>query len=77
MRTLAIGLLAAAGLALAIPAHADDVSVGTSVRGPSVGIGVREHAREHVTVGVGERERHCKVVIVKREGMTKKIKRCD
>jgi hypothetical protein len=30
-----------------------------------------------VTVGVGERARHCKVVIVKRDGMTKKIKRCD
>ena len=75
MRYLTIGLLAAAGLTLAMPANADSVTIGTSAGGDRVGM--HEHARERVTVGVGERARHCKVVIVKREGMTKKIKRCD
>jgi len=73
MRTLTIGLLAAAALAVAVPAKADSVTIGTSDRG----VRVHERAHERVTVGVGERARHCKVVIVKREGMTKKIKRCD
>jgi len=44
--------LAAATLALAIPAHADDISVDTSTRSPSVG--VHEHAHERVTVGMDE-----------------------
>lgn len=75
MRTLTIGLLAAAGFALAAPAYADSVTIGVGNDRPAVR--VHEHARERVTVGVGERARHCKVTIVKREGMTKKIKRCD
>lgn len=92
MRTLTFALIAAAGIAGAAPALADDVSVGVG----RVGVGVHEHEgtnvrvredndrvrvihrdrREHVTVGMGE-ARHCKVVIVHRDGMTKKIKRCD
>ena len=82
MRTIAIGILAAAGLALAVPANADSVSVGVG----GVGVGVHEHDgfREHrgfhdrAQVVVREREhaRHCKVVIIHRDGMTKKIKRC-
>jgi hypothetical protein len=63
------------GLAAAMPANADSVTIGTGDSGARVG--VHEHAREQVTVGVGQRARHCKVVIVKHEGMTKKIKRCD
>ena len=77
MRTLTIGLLAAAGFALIGPANADSVTIGTSVGSDRPAVRVHEHARERVTVGVGERARHCKVTIVKREGMTKKIKRCD
>jgi len=88
MRTLTIALMAAAGIAVAAPALADDVSVGVGGVGVGVhergGVRVREEhdrvihreRREHVTVGMGE-GRHCKVVIVHREGMTKKIKRCD
>jgi len=77
-------------MAIAAPALADDVSVGVGRVGVGVheregaGVRVREdhdrvihrERREHVTVGMGE-SRHCKVVIVHREGMTKKIKRCD
>ena len=90
MRTLTIALMAAVGIAVAAPALADDVSVG--VGGVGVGVHERDGAsvrvreghdrvihrerREHVTVGMGE-ARHCKVVIVHRDGMTKKIKRCD
>ncbi len=81
MRILAMSVLAAVGLAVAMPAYADNVSVGVG------GVGVHEHdrdvgehrvIREHrrVTVGLGEHRSHCKIVIVHREGMTKKIKRC-
>ncbi len=90
MRGITIGLLIATGLALAIPANAQGVSVDTSTGGTSVGVrgdthvgtstrvgvGERERTHEHVTVGAGER-RHCKVVIVHRGDTTKKIKRCD
>jgi hypothetical protein len=88
MRIFAIGLIAAAGFAFVAPAQADDVRVGVGVG--SVGVGVhgdrdrdvrerhviREHHRDRVTVGLGHTERHCKTVIVHREGMTKKIKKC-
>lgn len=90
MRTFTIALMAAAGLAIAAPAFADSVSVGVGGVGVGVhehegsSIRVREgsdrivhrEGRERVTVGMGER-RHCKVVIVHRDGMTKKIKRCS
>jgi hypothetical protein len=82
MRTIAIGILAAAGLALSAPAFADSVSIG--VGGSGVGVheheGYRDHGyRDRAQVVVREREhaRHCKVTIVHRDGMTKKIKRCD
>ena len=78
MRTLTIGLLAAAGLAIAIPANAQGVSVGI---GPN-GVGVREHRdhdwrRDRSEVVVREHARHCRVTIIHRDGMTKRIKRCD
>jgi hypothetical protein len=47
------------GLAAAMPANADSVAIGTGDSGARVG--VHEHAREQVTVGVGQRARHCKV----------------
>ena len=87
MRTLTIALMAA-GIVAATPALADSVSVGVGGAGvhEREGAAVRVHEdhdrvihrerREHVTVGMGE-ARHCKVVIVHRDGMTKKIKRCD
>lgn len=81
MRKLAIGLCAATGLALAMPAFAQDVYVGA---GP-VGVGVdvdhgrdwRRHYDRDDTVVVRERGRHCRVTIIHEGGMTKKIRRCD
>jgi len=82
MRKLAIGLLAAAGVALAMPASAQDVYVGA---GP-VGVGVdvdhhdrdwhRHYAREDEVV-VHRHHRHCRTTIIHDGGITKKIRRCD
>jgi hypothetical protein len=84
MRTLAIGLIAAAGLALAIPAQADDVHVGVGVNGLHVGVGDRDHHRDWRHHYARERDvivdrdhRHCRVTVIHKEGMTKRIKRCD
>jgi hypothetical protein len=79
MRTLTIGLLAAAGLAIAIPASAENFSVGVGPNG--VGVGVREHRdhdwrRDRGEVVVREHARRCRVTIIHRDGMTKRIKRC-
>ncbi len=81
MRTLTIGLLAAAGIALAIPAHAEDTYIGVGAGG--VGVGVRDHdhgwrhhyARERDEVVV-RGHRDCRVTIIHEDGMTKRIKRC-
>ena len=81
MRTLALGLFAAAGIALAIPANAQGVYVGAGPNGVGVGVGVVDHhdrdwhrRHDHITVGVGHRD--CKTVIIHEHGMTKKIRRC-
>jgi hypothetical protein len=81
MRTLTIGLLAAAGLAIAIPASAENFSVGVGPNGVGVGVGVREHRdhdwrRDRGEVVVREHARRCRVTIIHRDGMTKRIKRC-
>ena len=82
MRALTIGILAVVGVAVAAPAIADDVRVGVGAGG--VAVDHRDHDRDRdrhvrvrrdVTVGVAHRE-HCKVVIIHRDGMTKKIRRC-
>lgn len=83
MRIVTIALLAAAGLAIAAPASAEDVIVGGRV-GP-VGVGVDVGPRVHRDVVV-ERRVHrdrdfargnCRTTIIHRDGMTKKIKSCD
>lgn len=83
MRKLVFGLLAATGIAIAMPASAEDVYIGA---GP-VGVGVdvdhhrdrdwRRHYDRDDTVVVRERNRHCRVTIIHDGGVTKKIKRCD
>jgi hypothetical protein len=83
IRKLAFGLLAATGIALAMPANAQDVYIGA---GP-VGVGVdvdnhrdrdwRRHYDRDDTVVVRERSRHCRVTIIHEGGFTKKIRRCD
>ena len=84
MRKLAIGLFVAAGVAVAMPAFAQDVYLGAGPVGVGVDVDHRDHregwrhnARENDTVIVGEHRRHCRVTIVHRHGVTKKIKSCD
>ena len=83
MRKLAIALLAATGVALAMPAHADGVYVGAGPVGVGVGIdsnhheGWRNHyARDRDEVVIKEHRRHCKTTIIHDGPVTKKIKRC-
>jgi hypothetical protein len=86
MRALPLGILAIVGVAVAAPAFADDVRIGIGTHGAGVAVEHRDHDRDHfrdrhvrvrrdVTVGVGHRE-HCKVVIIHKGGVTKKIRRC-
>jgi hypothetical protein len=80
MRTIALGMLAAIGIAMAVPANADEVRVGVGPVGVSVGDHDHHdrawrHRHERITVGAAHRD--CKTVIIHKEGMTKKIRRCD
>ena len=76
MRSMTIGLLMAVGIAMVVPAHAEDAYVGIGPRG--VGVGVRDHDRDrdrdwrHHYAS----DRHCRVTIIHENGMTKRIKRC-
>lgn len=83
MRAVAVGILTVVGFAVAAPAFADDVRVGVGAGGAGVAVEHRDHDRDHfrdrhvrrdVTVGFGHRD--CKTVIIHRDGMTKKIRRC-
>ena len=76
MRALTIGLLAAVGFAIVVPAHAEDAYIGVGPGG--VGVGVRDHDRDrdrdwrhHYA-----RDRDCRVTIIHEDGMTKRVKRC-
>ncbi len=79
MRAITFGLLAAVGIAIVLPAHAEDAYVGV---GP-VGVGVRDHdrdwrhhyARDRDDVVI-RHDRHCRVTVIHEDGMTKRIKRC-
>jgi len=75
---LGIGMMAIAGIAMAHPASAEDVYV----RGPGVSIGVDTGHRDRVIERRVVRDRDfargdCRTVIIKRDGYTKKIRRCD
>ena len=75
---LGIGMMAIAGIAMAQPASAEDVYV----RGPGVSIGVDTGHRDRVIERRVVRDRDfargdCRTVIIKRDGYTKKIRRCD
>ena len=72
MRALTIGLLTAAGIAIALPAYAEDVHVGVGPAG--VGVGVRDHDRDYRHHYA--RERDCRITIIHEGGVTKRIKRC-
>jgi hypothetical protein len=85
MRVLAIAVLIAGGLAVAVPASAEDTFVGARVGGVGVGVDVGDHHRGyHRDRVVTERRVYrsdfararCKTVIIHEGGMTKKIKKC-
>ena len=89
MRLLTIALLTATGVALAAPAMAQDVYVGAGPRGVGIGVdtgprvyreGYRDRdvvvQRRVYTDGSSRGERNCRTTIIKRDGMTKKIRRC-
>jgi hypothetical protein len=85
MRVLTLAVLTAAGISLAAPAFAGGgIYVGAGPRGVGVGVdvdGPRHYHRDRVRtkrVYVDDHARaHCRTTIIKRDGMTKKIKRCD
>jgi hypothetical protein len=76
---IGIGVLAIAGVALVQPASAEELVV----RGPGVGIAVGEHHRDRDVIERRVHREHifargeCKTIIIHREGMTKKIRKCD
>lgn len=81
MRKLAIGLLAAVGIAMALPANAEGVWIGAGPVG--VGIGVGPYAYDdgyayspgyvYRDYGYGD----CRVTTVYRHGHRTQIHRCD
>lgn len=75
MRKLAIGILTVAGLAIAMPANAQNVGVDVGVRAGHHRSDWREHRGEDRVVVRGH-HRHCKVTIIRRHGEVKKIRRC-
>jgi hypothetical protein len=77
MRTLVIGMLAAAGIALAMPANAEGVYVGAGPVGVGVGVHRDHDWRRDRDETVVVHRRHCRTIIVHEHGYTKKIRRCD
>jgi hypothetical protein len=85
MRVLTVAFLTACGISLAVPAFAQDVYVGAGRGGVGVGVdldGPRHYHRDRVVkkrvyVDDDYARGNCRTTIIKRDGMTKKIKRCD
>jgi len=78
MRGMIVGIIALAGIACALPASAEELVV----RGPGVAVGVGEHHDRDVVERRVHREHifargNCHTTIIKTEGMTKKIRKCD
>ena len=78
MRALTVGLLTAIGIAIVVPAYAEDAYIGVGPRG--VGVDVRDHARDRDRDWrhhyARDRDRDCRITIIHEGGMTKRIKRC-
>ena len=86
MKKLAIGLLAAAGIAMSVPANAQGVWVGAGPVGVGVGVGVgpswgyydrgyapgyRSYAYDNGYAG-----RHCRIVRENFNGHIRKVRQC-
>jgi len=78
MKLATLALLTVGTIAIAAPALADDF-VGARVGpvGVGVDVGHRHHYdRDRVVVRDGYARGHCKTMIIHRDGMTKKIRKC-
>jgi hypothetical protein len=78
---IGLGMLALAGTAIVQPASAEDVYVRGGGGGISVGVDSGYH-RDRVVERREIRGREfargdCRTIIIKRDGFTKKIRRCD
>ncbi len=76
MRTLVIGMLAAAGIALAMPANAEGVYIGAGPVGVGVGVHRDHDWRRDRDETVVVHRRHCRTIVVHEDGYTKRIRRC-
>jgi hypothetical protein len=82
MRMLALGIIAAAGIALAGPAAAQGVYFGAGPGGVGVGVDnynhgyYRDRDYDRGRIVVRERHRECRTIIVREDGMTRRIRRC-
>ena len=76
MRMLALGLLAAAGIALAGPATAQGVYFGAGPGGVGVAVGSDHYNRDRYRERVVVRERCRTIIIHDEDGMTRRIRRC-
>ena len=86
MRVLTVALLTASGIAFAAPAFAQDVYVGAGRSGVGIGVDVgprhyrdRDYYTERRVYVDDDDVRargRCRTVIIKRDGMTKRITRC-
>ena len=83
MRKLTIGLLAAAGISLSLPANAQGVYIGAGPVGVGVGNGYNHDGwRSHYAyddddaVVVRRHRDHCRVTIIHRHGEVRRIRNC-
>jgi hypothetical protein len=88
MRKLAIGILAAAGVALSVPASAQGVWIGAGPVGVGVGVGPGYYGGGYYGGYDGPRyrsyayddgysyRRHCRVVRENINGYVRKVRRC-
>ena len=88
MRKLAIGILAAAGVALSVPASAQGVWIGAGPVGVGVGVGPGYYGGYYDGYDYGPRyrsyayddgysyRRHCRVVRENINGYVRKVRRC-
>jgi hypothetical protein len=86
MKKLAIGLLAAAGIAMSIPANAQGVWVGAGPVGVGVGVGPSYGYYDRGYYGPGYRSyaydngygygRHCRIVRENFNGHFRKVRQC-
>jgi hypothetical protein len=84
MRAFSIGILVAAGLAMAAPASAEEVYVGGRAGGVGIDVDSGYHRDRdwrndrYRTEGFDRREgfERCRTIIIREHGMVRKIRRC-